>query len=147
MIDLELLPKKPRKRTFREIERANLKYAPVRYRREKEFEKWNTPRALAGWSDGGMCPWQAYLPIKFRGIYYTIYIRERHDQLSVKVMWGWHTLTKGDKNGLYGFIGFNNLLDVDTLDPKKDDLFEVAEKIGKQYIYELRNILPARERP
>ena len=62
-------------------------------------------------------------------------------------MWGWHTLTKGDKNGLYGFIGFNNLLDVDTLDPKKDDLFEVAEKIGKQYIYELRNILPARERP
>jgi hypothetical protein len=121
-----------------------LKKAPERYREKKKIEKEFEVQIVGKWKDGGWAPWQAYLPIKFKGVPYTIYLRERHDILSLKVMWG-HANDSKNPRKYYGFVGFHDIFsekDHDKIKRGEVRLFKLAEKVGAEYLYGLRSYLP-----
>ena len=102
----------------------------------------NEMEILGEWDDGGMCPYQAFLPVECRGIRYTIYVRERGDWYSCDVYYGIHDLlTSGGVSKIHHLVipdeevplkywGNANLFDLFTYEEvqKCDDLLELAER-------------------
>lgn len=138
-------------------EKRNLINAPFRYRYNKESKKWTSMQICGEWSDGGMCPWQAFLPVRYMGVDYTIYIRERHGYTSIKILYGWHGFGCPRKGELHGTASEDLLSDedMDVAHPDEiavgyftesafDPLFKRAEKLAREFFddYERTRYLP-----
>jgi len=126
-----------------EKEKRNLLKAPARWHYRQALKEFFEVKIVGKWQCDGIAPWQCYLPVKFQGVNYTLYIRERHEDLSLKVMWG-HEGTCKPQPKYHGFLGFVNLLGEDEFKrlDSGEDLYKLSEEVGIQYIKELKGILP-----
>lgn len=125
-------------------EKRYLQNAAWRYKYNKASSKWGQMQINGEWQSGGMCPWQAFLPVTFKGVKYTIYIRERHGNTSVEVLYGWSGFRRSPK---YMGVASDNLLtfedndvaDSDDIHEKyyngeeHVDLFERAEILARKF--------------
>jgi hypothetical protein len=123
---------------------------PERYRDEAALKKYFQMQSFSEWEHGGMCPWQAYKRIMFKGIKYTLYIRERHEHTTADIMYGWTGLFRRYDNfcGILAEIDLEDDMDVahpdrimegyiaDTMfdfeNPHKE-LFERVENKAKEF--------------
>ena len=80
-------------------------------------------KILGEWDDGGFTPYQAFLPVEYRGIKYTIYVRER-GWISCDIWYGIHDLLSPD-----GKAKIKHLL-------REDEIID-SESFGTANIFDL----------